>query len=115
MTMVGAVMAPRWSYLTPNFVFNPMISFQVVIMALLGGMQRLWGPVLGVVPLILLSEFLSTTFPRAYASCSARSSCSSSISCRTASRASSNRSGTGSRHGASASRGETVSAGGAGQ
>jgi branched-chain amino acid transport system permease protein len=63
MTLVGAVMAPRFGYLTPNFAFNPMISFQVVIMALLGGMQRLWGPVLGVVPLIVLSELLQVRFP----------------------------------------------------
>src|SRR4029077_7125109 len=63
MTIVGAIMAPRFGYLTPNFAFNPMISFQVVIMALLGGMQRLWGPVLGVVPLIVLSELLQTEFP----------------------------------------------------
>ncbi|HKA81364.1 MAG TPA: branched-chain amino acid ABC transporter permease [Xanthobacteraceae bacterium] len=63
MTMVGAIMAPRFGYLTPNFAFNPMISFQVVIMALLGGMQRLWGPVLGVIPLILLSELLQVRFP----------------------------------------------------
>jgi branched-chain amino acid transport system permease protein len=67
MTFVGAVMAPRWSYIAPNTVFNAMVSFQVVIMALLGGMQRLWGPVLGVIPMIILSEFLSTTFPRVYA------------------------------------------------
>jgi branched-chain amino acid transport system permease protein len=67
MTLVGAIMAPRWSYIAPNTVFNAMVSFQVVIMALLGGMQRLWGPVLGVIPMIILSEFLSTTFPRVYA------------------------------------------------
>jgi branched-chain amino acid transport system permease protein len=63
MTAVGAIMAPRFGYLTPNFAFNPMISFQVVIMALLGGMQRLWAPVLGVVPLIVLSELLQVRFP----------------------------------------------------
>jgi branched-chain amino acid transport system permease protein len=63
MTIVGAVMAPRFGYLTPHFAFNPLISFQVVIMALLGGMQRLWGPVLGVIPLILLSELLQVRFP----------------------------------------------------
>jgi branched-chain amino acid transport system permease protein len=63
MTLVGAIMAPRFGYLTPNFVFNPLISFQVVIMALLGGMQRLWGPVLGIVPLIVLSELLQVRFP----------------------------------------------------
>jgi branched-chain amino acid transport system permease protein len=63
MVIVGAVMAPRFGFLTPNVVFNPLISFQVVIMALLGGMQRLWGPVLGVVALILLSEFLQVRAP----------------------------------------------------
>jgi branched-chain amino acid transport system permease protein len=63
MTVVGAVMAPRFGYLTPHFAFNPLISFQVVIMALLGGMQRLWGPVLGVVPLVVLSELLQVRFP----------------------------------------------------
>ena len=63
MTMVGAIMAPRFGYLTPNFAFNPMISFQVVIMALLGGMQRQWGPLLGVIPLVVLSELLQVRFP----------------------------------------------------
>jgi branched-chain amino acid transport system permease protein len=63
MTVVGAVMAPRFGYLSPEFAFNPLISFTVVIMALLGGMQRVWGPVLGVVPLVVLSEFLQVRFP----------------------------------------------------
>jgi branched-chain amino acid transport system permease protein len=63
MTVVGAVMAPRFGYLSPEFAFNPLISFTVVIMALLGGMQRLWGPVLGVVPLAVLSELLQVRFP----------------------------------------------------
>jgi branched-chain amino acid transport system permease protein len=63
MALAGAVLAPRFGYITPNIAFNPLISFQVVIMALLGGMQRLWGPVLGVVPLIVLSEFLQVQFP----------------------------------------------------
>jgi branched-chain amino acid transport system permease protein len=63
MTVVGAVMAPRFGYLSPEFAFNPLISFTVVIMALLGGMQRLWGPVLGVVPLVVLSELLQVRFP----------------------------------------------------
>jgi branched-chain amino acid transport system permease protein len=63
MTLVGAVMAPRFGYLSPEFAFNPLISFTVVIMALLGGMQRLWGPVLGVIPLAVLSELLQVRFP----------------------------------------------------
>src|SRR5262249_46490535 len=54
MTVTGAVMAPRWTYIDPAIAFNPLISFQVVIMALLGGAGLLYGPLLGVVPLVLL-------------------------------------------------------------
>jgi branched-chain amino acid transport system permease protein len=63
MTLVGAIMSPRWTYIEPSIAFNATISFQVVIMALLGGAHRLWGPVLGAVPLTLLFEFLSSRFP----------------------------------------------------
>ena len=63
MTLVGAIMAPRWTYIEPSIAFNPTISFQVVIMALLGGAHRLWGPRLGAIPLTLLFEFLSARFP----------------------------------------------------
>src|SRR5580658_5415697 len=63
MTITGALMAPRYGFINPNFAFNPLVSFQVVIMAFLGGLQRLWGPVLGVIPLIVLSEQLQTEFP----------------------------------------------------
>ena len=63
MTLVGAILAPRWSYIDPTIAFNPSISFLTVIMALLGGMNRLWGPALGVVPLTLLSDYLSTSVP----------------------------------------------------
>jgi branched-chain amino acid transport system permease protein len=65
-TVTGAVMAPRWTYIDPAIAFNPMISFQVVIMALLGGVGRLFGPLLGVVPLVLLFEVLSANFPNYY-------------------------------------------------
>jgi branched-chain amino acid transport system permease protein len=63
MTLTGAVMAPRWTYIDPAIAFNPLISFQVVIMALFGGPGRLAGPLLGVVPLVLLFESLTTNFP----------------------------------------------------
>ena len=63
MTLVGAIMSPRWTYIEPSIAFNATISFQVVIMALLGGAHRLWGPALGAVPLTLLFEFLSARFP----------------------------------------------------
>jgi branched-chain amino acid transport system permease protein len=60
---VGAMLAPRYSYITPPGAFNPMISFQVVIMALLGGTNRLWGPLLGVIPFTLLFDWVGANFP----------------------------------------------------
>ena len=63
MALTGALMAPRFGFINPNFAFNPLVSFVVVIMAFLGGLQKLWGPVLGVIPLIILSEELQTQFP----------------------------------------------------
>jgi branched-chain amino acid transport system permease protein len=63
MTLCGAIMAPRWTYIDPTIAFNPVTSFQVLIMALLGGVHRLYGPLLGVVPLTLLFEFLLANFP----------------------------------------------------
>lgn len=63
MAVTGAIMAPRWTYIDPAIAFNPTISFQVVIMALLGGAGSLFGPVLGVIPLVLLFEVLTATLP----------------------------------------------------
>jgi branched-chain amino acid transport system permease protein len=63
MSLTGAVMAPRWTYIDPNIAFNPLLSFEVVIMALFGGAGVLLGPLLGVVPFVLLFELLSANFP----------------------------------------------------
>ena len=63
MTLAGAVMAPRWTYIDPAIAFNANVSFQVLIMALLGGAGHLLGPLAGVIPLTLLFEFLSAKFP----------------------------------------------------
>ena len=65
-TLVGAIQAPRWTYIEPAIVFNPTVSFLTVIMALLGGANRLWGPMLGAIPLFLLFEWLSANFPNHY-------------------------------------------------
>lgn len=66
MSVVGCIMAPRWTYIDATIAFNPVISFQVLIMALLGGAARLYGPVLGVVPLALLFELLQANFPNTF-------------------------------------------------
>ncbi|PDT00423.1 branched-chain amino acid ABC transporter permease [Rhizobium chutanense] len=65
-TLVGAIQAPRWTYVEPSIVFNPTISFLTLIMALLGGASRLWGPACGAVPLFFLFEWLSGRFPDHY-------------------------------------------------
>jgi branched-chain amino acid transport system permease protein len=62
-SVTGAVMAPRWTYIDPAIAFNMTTSFQVLIMALLGGVQSLLGPLLGVIPLALLFEVLGANFP----------------------------------------------------
>lgn len=66
LTLAGAIASPRWVYVEPSIVFNPTVSFLTVIMALLGGANRLWGPMLGAVPLFLLFEYLSSNFPDTY-------------------------------------------------
>jgi branched-chain amino acid transport system permease protein len=63
LTLTGAIMAPRWTYIDPAISFNSVISFQVVIMALLGGATSLFGPAAGAIPLTLLFEVLTSKFP----------------------------------------------------
>jgi len=61
--IAGAITAPRYIYIEPPSAFNPMISFLVVIMALLGGTKRLWGPLVGVIPFTIVMDFISSNFP----------------------------------------------------
>jgi branched-chain amino acid transport system permease protein len=62
-SVIGAFAAPRYSYVEPTIAFSAFITFQVVIMALLGGAHRLWGPLLGVIPFTLLLEWIDRNFP----------------------------------------------------
>jgi branched-chain amino acid transport system permease protein len=62
MALVGAVLSLRYPYIDPNIAFSNIWSFQVLIAALLGGAGA-WGPALGAIPLVLLSEILTGTFP----------------------------------------------------
>ncbi|WP_323020806.1 branched-chain amino acid ABC transporter permease [Pararhodobacter sp.] len=59
----GAILAPRYIYIEPATAFAPLLSFQVVIMALLGGTGRLWGPIAGVIPFSLLWEAITRQAP----------------------------------------------------
>jgi branched-chain amino acid transport system permease protein len=62
-SVTGAILAPRWTYIEPNLAFSPLLSFEVVIMALLGGAVRLWGPLVGVIPFTLLLETIEANYP----------------------------------------------------
>lgn len=61
--VVGVIMAPRFVYIEPSMAFNPEVSFLVVIMALLGGVHRLWGPLAGAIPFALVWELIASNFP----------------------------------------------------
>jgi branched-chain amino acid transport system permease protein len=62
MALAGAILAPKNSYVTAQTVFNPEVSFLTVIAALLGGATSVWGPMLGVVPLLLVKDYLSIAY-----------------------------------------------------
>ncbi|MHA7880455.1 MAG: branched-chain amino acid ABC transporter permease [Saccharospirillum sp.] len=62
-SVVGVMMAPRFVYIEPAMAFNPQLSFLVAIMALLGGIHRLWGPLMGAIPFALVWEFIASNFP----------------------------------------------------
>ncbi|MBO8140739.1 MAG: aldehyde dehydrogenase family protein [Firmicutes bacterium] len=66
MGATGATNAARWTYLDPQIAFNPLISFQTVIMAMLGGAAQWWGPVAGAVFIGLIAELFLVRFRYAY-------------------------------------------------
>jgi branched-chain amino acid transport system permease protein len=64
MSLVGGVYALRYPSIDPTVGFGNGWSFQVLIAALLGGPARPWGPAIGAVLLVLLSDFLVGAFSR---------------------------------------------------
>lgn len=62
----GAIMATRWTYIDPRIAFNPQYSFMPVLMAMFGGMEQLYGPILGAAVFTYLEELLITKFPYYY-------------------------------------------------
>jgi branched-chain amino acid transport system permease protein len=63
MAFIGGALALRLPYITPSIAFNPTWSFQVLIAALLGGPGFFWGPAVGAIPLVLLSDYFAGRFP----------------------------------------------------
>jgi branched-chain amino acid transport system permease protein len=63
---VGAAMAVRWTYIDPHTAFNPLIGFQTVLIAMVGGASTLRGPVVAAIALSLLSDLLRFNLPYVY-------------------------------------------------
>ena len=64
--MVGAILALRRSYIDPYTVFSPIVSFQVIVMAFVGGLEDVEGAIVGAVILTLVSEALWARYPYTY-------------------------------------------------
>jgi len=64
--MVGAVMVLRTPFFEVLNTFNPVVSFTIVTMAIIGGRTDVRGPMMGALFLVALSEMLWTTAPRLY-------------------------------------------------
>lgn len=64
--MAGAVMALRSSYFEPQQLFDPVVSFTIVTMAVVGGSDDVKGPLLGAAAFVLLSELLWANAPQLY-------------------------------------------------
>ncbi len=64
--MVGAILALRRSYIDPYTVFSLVVSFQVIVMAFLGGLEDVEGAIVGAVILTLISEALWARYPYTY-------------------------------------------------
>jgi branched-chain amino acid transport system permease protein len=64
--MVGALLIMRSTYFDPLEIFNPQTSVLIVTMAVIGGGDKPFGPMLGVVFLVLLQELLWANLPQLY-------------------------------------------------
>ncbi|MCL6559124.1 MAG: branched-chain amino acid ABC transporter permease [Firmicutes bacterium] len=62
----GVIMATRWTYIDPQIAFNLQYSLLPILMAIIGGMDKLYGPVVGAVFFAYLEEFLITKLPYYY-------------------------------------------------
>ena len=61
MGITGAIMAIQWHYVDPSIAFNLNYSFLPLLMALVGGMGQLYGPVIGALGFAYLRWTLLST------------------------------------------------------
>jgi branched-chain amino acid transport system permease protein len=60
---VGAIYALYVSYIDAGSVFSVNINFQMITMAMFGGIGTIWGPVIGSLTLGVIAEYLWASFP----------------------------------------------------
>jgi len=65
--LIGGVEAYWLTYITPHMVFEVLITIQMVVMSLLGGIGTVFGPVVGASFLTIIYEVLHRDFPYTYA------------------------------------------------
>lgn len=63
---VGGLVVLRTSYFEPSQAFDPLVSFSIVTMAIVGGSDDARGPILGAIGFVLLSELLWSRLPQLY-------------------------------------------------
>jgi branched-chain amino acid transport system permease protein len=65
--LLGGFFAPYQGYIDPDVVFSiPDISIAMIVVAVLGGMGSLWGPPVGAIIVVVLSEILRATLGGAH-------------------------------------------------
>lgn len=59
----GGVYATYLQYVHPDTVFSFTLSISLVLIALIGGLGTVWGPVLGAVVFFVVQDYLQTSYP----------------------------------------------------
>lgn len=62
----GSAMAVRWTYIDPHSAFSPLIGFQTVLIAMIGGASTRRGPAAAAIGLRMLSDALRLSLPHTY-------------------------------------------------
>ena len=64
--IIGGIETYWLTYITPHMVFDVLITIQMVVMSLLGGIGTVFGPVVGASFLTIVYELLHRDFPYTY-------------------------------------------------
>jgi branched-chain amino acid transport system permease protein len=61
--LIGGIYTWQLTYINPSIVFGLEIALVPIVMAMLGGVGHVWGPVLGALFITLVEELLWTKMP----------------------------------------------------